>query len=153
MPVFVREWSPKIKEEECQKVLFSAEDGCNIQKFNKCTKKWELAAIYCKLYVLVPNGVICTSGKSQFILGHTKSSPISYFILPRNINLIHLNGFQEHTRTDYMIRFLPKPKFQLVPQTPINYGDDNKEMSFNRREIEVDLNYVDLANFCGGKFS
>jgi hypothetical protein len=124
-----------------QKILLSAEKGSNILELNECTNTWEPAKIYGNLPILIPDGVHCISDGKEMILGHTKSAPLGYFILPHGTRLVHSNGGKETTTLDHIIRFIPHTKFILEPETLINYGGNNDEKSFKRREITIDFDF------------
>lgn len=132
-----------------QRLVLNADDGCKVEKYNKCTKKWNSATIFCKTVIRVPNGTIArnvTSAEITFSIGHTKSANISYFILPKGTHVVHESGAEEISTMDYMIRFSPEAKFFLETNTPISYGGDGEENSGKLREVNLFFNYLDIKH-------
>lgn len=121
-----------------QRLLLKAESGINIEVWNECTREWQKAMIFCKLFIRIPNG----AKSGLFSIGHSKTLPVSYFIYPKNNILVRNNGHKGRTEFDHMIRLPTTARFLLEKNTPITYVNDGEEMSFKERDITIDFVYV-----------
>jgi hypothetical protein len=138
-----------VNDLEWQRLVLDADTGCEVEKFNKCTRKWNKATIFCKLFIRVPNGTIARNVESEnntFTIGHTKSAQIAYFILPKGAHVVHESGSEEISTMDYMIRFFSNSEFILEGNTHITYGENGESLNFKLRKVNLFFNFADIRS-------